>query len=42
MERWVEHYGLWYSRKIVTTDTDMENTTPLPAMEELDLQLTIE
>ncbi|RDD64003.1 hypothetical protein DU478_22495, partial [Thalassococcus profundi] len=42
MERWVEHYGELYSRENVVTDTAMENTTPLPIMEELDSPPTIE
>jgi hypothetical protein len=42
MERWVEHYVDLYSKENVGTDTAMENTTPLPTMEELDSPPTIE
>jgi hypothetical protein len=41
MERWVEQYGELYSRENVVNDTAMENTTPLPTMEEHDLPPTI-
>jgi hypothetical protein len=41
MERWVEHYGELFSRENVITDTAMENTIPLPTMEELDSPPTI-
>ena len=42
MERWAEHYQELYSRETVVTDTAVENTCPLPVMEELDDPPTIE
>ena len=42
MERWAEHYQELYSRETVVTDTVVENTSPLPVMEELDEPPTIE
>ena len=36
MERWAEHYQELYSRENIVTYTAIENTTPLPTMEELD------
>nr|XP_058942010.1 uncharacterized protein LOC131770312 [Pocillopora verrucosa] len=42
MARWAEHYQELYSRETVVTDTAVENTSPLPFMEELDDPPTIE
>lgn len=42
MARWAEHYQELYSRETVVTDTAVENTSPLPVMEELDDPPTIE
>lgn len=42
MARWTEHYQELYSRETVVTDTAVENTSPLPVMEELDDPPTIE
>ena len=42
MERWAEHYQELYSMETVVTDTAVENTCPLPVMEELDDPPTIE
>ena len=36
MARWAEHYQELYSRETIVTDTAVENTCPLPVMEELD------
>ena len=36
MERWAEHYQELYSRETIVTETAVENTSPLPVMEELD------
>ena len=42
MERWAEHYQELYSRETIVTDTAVENTCPLPVMEELEDPPTIE
>ena len=36
MERWAEHYQELYSKETIVTDTAVENTSPLPVIEELD------
>ena len=42
MERWAEHYQELYSRETTVTNTALENTPPLPAMDELNEPPTIE
>ena len=42
MERWAEHYQELYSRETVMTDTAVENSSPLPVIEELDDPPTID
>ena len=42
MERWAEHYQELYSRENVVSDKAIENTTPLPTMDELDSPPTID
>lgn len=42
MERWAEHFQELYSRETIVTDTAVENTSPLPVMQELDVPPTIE
>ena len=37
MERWAEHYEELYTRENLVTDTAVENTNPLPVLEELDV-----
>lgn len=41
-ERWAEHYRKLYSKENIVTRKAIENTTPLPTMEELDFPPTIE
>ncbi len=41
-ERWTEHYQELYSKENVVTDRAIENTTPLPTIDELDLPPTID
>ena len=42
MERWVEHYSDLYSRQNVVTTAALDAIECLPAIEELDIELTIE
>ena len=42
MERWAEYYQELFSRENVVSDKAIQNTTPLPTMEELDAPPTID
>ena len=37
LERWAEHFQVLYSRETTVTNIALENTLPLPAMDELDV-----
>ena len=42
MERWVEHYSELYSRENVAVSSVLDSIVPLPVMEELDTDPTLE
>ena len=42
MERWVEHYSELYSRENIVVTSAIDSIEPLPVMEELDAEPTLE
>ena len=42
MERWVEHYSELYSRENSVVDSALDAIEPLPIMEDLDAEPTLE
>ena len=42
MERWVEHYSELYSRENSVVDSALDAIEPLPIMEDLDAEPTME